>query len=151
MCPRCPRAARHRCVNSQCLRCCVCCHFNNTAYIIVLYRGEDTLYALSIMMKPPVRFLNENAIVLRAEMSAHRTKERLHGGPVDVFPPRGKVDQGMSSKVSVAGFTASSKDSQNTRVALKHAPGRPRPMDGPSARAAALRNVLLPPPPSDVR
>ena len=84
--------------------------------------------------------VRKNVSTAAQSMSSHPEVKNAH-----------KVDQGISSKVSVAGFTASSKDSQNTLVALKHAPGRPRPMDGPSARAAALRNVLLPLPPPDVR
>ena len=68
----------------------VCCHFHYPASIIVLYHGEQTLYAASIGMELLVRSLIEDVLALRASVRA-LAKERSHCG---------MVNQLISSKAS---------------------------------------------------
>src|SRR6266850_527388 len=91
-------------------------------------------------MKPPVRFLDEDAVVLRAHVSAHGAEERLHGGPVDVLRPKSeRRAQSWPRDIIEAqcrGLGCFVEELAQHTVALQSPLGRPRPA-GP-ARALCL-------------
>src|SRR6267142_735038 len=100
-------------------------------------------------MKPPVRFLDEDAVVLRAHVSAHGAEERLHGGPVDVLRPKSeRRAQSWPRDIIEAqcrGLGCFVEELAQHTVALQSPLGRPRPA-GP-ARALPLCVVALLRPP----